>query len=74
MTIYEVTDVAAGGGEGEGDGGNEEKENWVEIEQIVLSDYETKVWTYLCGFILTGAQIIYIVLYCCYFYRRKCML
>jgi hypothetical protein len=46
MTIYEVTDAAAvdgeGGGEGDG-GGSEEEENWVEIEQIVLSDYETKV-------------------------------
>lgn len=42
MTIYEETD-AADGGEGGGDGGSEEEENWVEIEQIVLSDYETKV-------------------------------
>ena len=46
MTIYEETDAAAvdgeGGGEGDG-GGSEEEENWVEIEQIVLSDYETKV-------------------------------
>jgi hypothetical protein len=45
MTIYEVTDAAAvdGGGEGGGEGGSEEEENWVAIEQIVLSDYETKV-------------------------------
>ena len=45
MTIYEETDVGAvdGEGGGEGEGGSEEEENWVEIEQIVLSDYETKV-------------------------------
>ena len=45
MTIYEETDAVngGGGGEGEGEGGSEEEENWVEIEQIVLSDYETKV-------------------------------
>ena len=46
MTIYEETDAAAvdDGGEGGGEeGGSEEEENWVEIEQIVLSDYETKV-------------------------------
>ena len=42
MTIYEETDA---------DGGSEEEENWVEIEQIVLSDYETKVKRYLCDFI-----------------------
>lgn len=42
MTIYEETDAAAVEG-GEGDGENEKEGNWVEIEQIVLSDYETKV-------------------------------
>ena len=49
MTIYEETDAAGDGGEGGGgEGGSEEEENWVEIEQIVLSDYETKVRIYLC--------------------------
>ena len=38
MTIYEETTDDDGGS-----GGSEEEENWVEIEQIVLSDYETKV-------------------------------
>ena len=39
MTIYEEADD----GDGDVGGGSEEEENWVEIEQIVLSDYETKV-------------------------------
>ncbi len=53
MTIYEETDdVNDGGDGGEGEEGDddEKEENWVEIEQIVLSDYETKVKRYLCDF------------------------
>jgi hypothetical protein len=67
MTIYEVTDAAAAEAEGEGDGGSEEEENWVEIEQIVLSDYETKVRDIFVILFYKGAQIIYIVIRRCYF-------
>ena len=46
MTIYESDDEEAGGGGGE--------ESWVEREQIVLSDYKTKVCMHVAVCILLG--------------------